>query len=248
MPTPPSAPPTPDGEPAAGACAASCRRTRPACPSTSTPRRFTILAGKCAGCHTYGQADPAGWGSVLDVSRMIDSDIVVPGDAVGSRLIDRVAVVGDMPPKGERLKADEVQTLKDWIQAMRRPPEAILSDTDVLDEISRDQLRLRDRSSDYRYISFAHFVGQGRSEAEMEQVRQVFTYTLNSLSRRGELVEATTIDPHRSIFRFQLDRPGLGRGAVGPADRLLPLLHPLGRRRPRGPLPAARDRGPGGPW
>ena len=35
---------------------------------------------KCAGCHTYGQADPAGWGSVLDVSRMIDSDIVVPGD------------------------------------------------------------------------------------------------------------------------------------------------------------------------
>ena len=31
-----------------------------------------LLRSKCAGCHTYGQADPAGWGSVLDVSRMID--------------------------------------------------------------------------------------------------------------------------------------------------------------------------------
>jgi mono/diheme cytochrome c family protein len=173
-------------------------------PADMTQEAFAILAGRCAGCHTYGQADPAGWGSVLDVARMIDSDIIVPGDPGASRLIDRIAVVGDMPPKGERLKAHEVEALRTWIQGMRRPADAILSDTDVLDEISRDQLRLRDRSSDFRYISFAHYIGQGRSEAEMEAVRQVFTFTLNSLSRRGELVEATTIDPHRSIFRFQL--------------------------------------------
>jgi mono/diheme cytochrome c family protein len=165
---------------------------------------YAILAAKCSGCHTYGQADPAGWGSVLDVSRMIDSDIIVPGDPNASRLIDRVAVVGDMPPKGERLKAAEVEALRTWISAMRRETRTILSDTDVLDEISRDQLRLRDRSSDYRYISFAHYVGQGRSEQEMEAVRQVFSFTLNSLSRRGEVVEATPIDPDRSIFRFQL--------------------------------------------
>ena len=42
-----------------------------------------LLSSKCAGCHTYGQADPAGWGSVLDVSRMIDSDIIVAGDPGG---------------------------------------------------------------------------------------------------------------------------------------------------------------------
>ncbi len=173
-------------------------------PTDMTEEAFAVLAGRCAGCHTYGQADPAGWGSVLDVSRMIESDIIVPGDAAASRLIDRIAVVGDMPPKGSRLTATEVDALRTWIQGMRRPPDAILNDTDVLDEISRDQLRLRDRSSDYRYISFAHYVGQGRSESEMEAVRQVFVFTLNSLSRRGELVEATTIDPHRSIFRFQL--------------------------------------------
>ena len=34
---------------------------------------------RCGGCHTYGERDPAGWGSVLDLSRMIASDIVVPG-------------------------------------------------------------------------------------------------------------------------------------------------------------------------
>jgi mono/diheme cytochrome c family protein len=169
---------------------------------------FAILESRCSGCHTYGQADPAGWGSVLDLARMIDSDIVVPGDPKNSRMIDRVAVVGDMPPKGARLTAAEVDTLKRWIQDLRRPPEVILSDTDVLDEISRDQLRLRDRSSDYRYVSFAHFVGQGRTAEEMESVRQVFTFALNSLSRRGELVEAVTVDPARSIFRFQLSDLG----------------------------------------
>jgi mono/diheme cytochrome c family protein len=176
----------------------------PGVPVDMSQEAFAILNSRCAGCHTYGQADPAGWGSVLDVARMIDSDIVVPGDPNASRMIDRVAVVGDMPPKGARLTSAEVDTLKTWIQGLRREPLAILSDEDVLDEISRDQLRLRDRSSDYRYVSFAHYVGQGRSEQEMEGVRQVFTFTLNSLSRRGELVEAVTIDPQRSIFRFQL--------------------------------------------
>ncbi len=173
-------------------------------PVDMTQEAFAILQSRCSGCHTYGQADPAGWGSVLDVARMIDADIVVPGDPNASRMIDRVAVVGDMPPKGERLKSAEVEALKTWIQGLKREPIAILSDDDVLDEISRDQLRLRDRSSDYRYVSFAHYVGQGRSDQEMESVRQVFSFVLNSLSRRGELVEAVTIDPQKSIFRFQL--------------------------------------------
>jgi mono/diheme cytochrome c family protein len=173
-------------------------------PPDMTAEAYAVLAARCSGCHTYGQADPAGWGSVLDVSRMIDADIIVPGDPGASRMIDRVAVVGDMPPKGDRLTAAEVTALRGWIQSMRRPPDAILSDTDVLDEISRDQLRLRDRSSDFRYVSFAHYIGAGRSEEEMEHVRQVFSFTLNSLSRRGEVVEATPIDPNRSIYRFQL--------------------------------------------
>ena len=169
---------------------------------------LALLQGRCAGCHTYGQADPVGFGSILDLSRLIAADVVVPGDPNASRLIDRVAVVGDMPPKGDRLKAEEITMLKDWITNMKRPANFPLTDTDVLDAISVDQLTLRDRSADYRYVSFAHFIGQGRSAEEMEAVRQVFIFTLNSLSRRGTIVDPPTIDPDRSIFRLQLTELG----------------------------------------
>ncbi|HEY0712703.1 MAG TPA: hypothetical protein VGF45_08520, partial [Polyangia bacterium] len=125
-----------------------------------------ILQSRCAGCHTYGQADPSGWGSVLDVSRMIDADIIVPGKPNESRLIDRISIVGDMPPTGDRVPSSEVQILRNWIANMTRKTAVFMDDVHVLDAISADQLSLRDRSSDYRYVSFAHFLGEGRSDRE----------------------------------------------------------------------------------
>jgi mono/diheme cytochrome c family protein len=163
-----------------------------------------LLSTRCAGCHNYGQTDPAGWGSVLDVSRMIDSDIVVPGSPNESRMIDRVAVAGNMPPKGPRLTTDEVALLKGWITDLKRAAANPPSDDDILDIVAGDQLRLRDRSADYRYVSFAHYVGQGRSEAEMKVLRQTLTFALNSLSRRGAIADLPTIDPEGSIFRVDL--------------------------------------------
>jgi len=70
-----------------------------------------LLQARCSGCHTYGQADPAGWGAVLDMSRLSNADVVVPGQPESSRMIDRVAVVGNMPPTGPRLSVDEVMVL-----------------------------------------------------------------------------------------------------------------------------------------
>ncbi|HEY0710706.1 MAG TPA: hypothetical protein VGG33_28135 [Polyangia bacterium] len=167
-----------------------------------------ILQSRCAGCHTYGQADPSGWGSVLDVSRMIDADVIVPGDPNASRLIDRISVAGDMPPTGDRVPSTDVQVLRAWITNMKRPAAKPMSDLDVLDALAADQLSLRDRVADYRYVSFAHFVGEGRSAKEMEVVRQVFAFILNSLSRRGQIVAPQTIDPAKSIFRVRLSDLG----------------------------------------
>jgi hypothetical protein len=135
---------------------------------------------------------------------MIDGDIVVPGRPQDSRMIDRVAVAANMPPKGARLTADEVSLLKDWITNLKRKSDAPPSDNDILDMVAGDQLRLRRRSSDYRYVSFAHYVGQGRPEAEMKSLRQVALFVINSLSRKGAIAELPTIDPDQSIFRIDL--------------------------------------------
>ena len=135
-----------------------------------------------------------------------------------------------MPPKGERLKAAEVDMLKNGSAACGATPTSRMSDTDVLDAIAIDQLRLRDRSADYRYVSFAHFIGQGRSDKEMEAIRQVFTFILNSLSRRGQIVDLETIDDGRSIYRLRLSDLGWDEALWDTADRLLPLLHQVRTR------------------
>jgi mono/diheme cytochrome c family protein len=163
-----------------------------------------LLSRRCSGCHDYGVDDPAGWGSVLDLSRMIDAGIVVPGDPDGSRMIERVAVRADMPPEGERLTPVEIEALASFITALNRPLRAPLSDADVLDAISMDQIRLRNRASDYRYLSLAHLRAGGRPEEELEAIRLALSFVVNSLSRKGKSIELTAIDEQRSILRLRL--------------------------------------------
>jgi len=76
-----------------------------------------LLEHRCAGCHVTGPLDRAGWGSVLDVPRMVEARIVVPGDPRHSPLIGQL-VVGEMPRKGPRLRAPEVELLERWIRGL----------------------------------------------------------------------------------------------------------------------------------
>jgi mono/diheme cytochrome c family protein len=76
-----------------------------------------LLERRCSGCHVSGPRDAAGWGSVLDVPRMVQARIVVPGDPQHSPLIGQL-VVGEMPRKGPRLRATEVELLVRWIHGL----------------------------------------------------------------------------------------------------------------------------------
>ena len=89
--------------------------------------------------------------------------------------------------------------LRKWISGMARPAATPQSDEDVLDIIAADQLGIRDRNADYRYVSFANFVGQDRSGEEMKAVEQAFAFVLNSLSRRGQLVDVASVDPAGTV-------------------------------------------------
>ena len=61
------------------------RRRRAPPPAKPVPEAMpaswsqALLKSRCAECHSYGQRDPSGWGSVLDLSRMIDSADRRPG-------------------------------------------------------------------------------------------------------------------------------------------------------------------------
>jgi mono/diheme cytochrome c family protein len=169
---------------------------------------YAILQARCSACHTYGQGDLGGWGSALDLSRMVDAEIVVPGNPNASRLIDRVVVRGDMPPRGDRVPAGEVDKLRAWIMGLRRPLLEPRTDEDVLDEISADVLKLRSLSSDFRYFSLAHFIDMGRPEKEVTVAKNLLAYVVNSLSRRGTIVPMVPVDSRNSVFRVRLSDLG----------------------------------------
>ncbi|HEX3697122.1 MAG TPA: hypothetical protein VH374_17225 [Polyangia bacterium] len=168
----------------------------------------TILQARCSACHTYGVGDLGGWGSVLDLSRLIDAEIVVPGSPTTSRMIDRVVVRGDMPPQGDRVSAAEVAILRTWIQNLKRPILEPRTDEDILDEINADVLQLRSLSSDFRYFSLAHFIDMGRPDSEVTVAKNLLAFAVNSVSRRGTVVPMVPIDSRSSIFRVRLSDLG----------------------------------------
>src|SRR5205814_664116 len=108
------------------------------------------------------------------------------------------------PPLTPIAPAAPPDTAPGQITNLKRTASNPPSDEDVLDVIAADQLALRGRSSDFRYVSFAHCAGQGRVEGEMKVIRQVLTFVINSLSRRGAIADLPTIDNRQSIFRIDL--------------------------------------------
>jgi hypothetical protein len=166
-----------------------------------------ILMAACTECHVYGLRDPAGWGSVMDVSRMIDADIIVPGSLEQSRLWYRVAVRSDMPFNGTRLTPEQKGIIQQWILGMQRPYNRPRSNEEILDVIVQDSRRAGN-NNDFRYLSFAHFVDEGRSKEELAVLEGVVNVMLNSLSRRPGLIKVEAADPERTIFRFRISQLG----------------------------------------
>lgn len=169
---------------------------------------YNLLQSRCYQCHTWGQRDPAGWGSALDVSRMLGAEIVIPGDLDNSRLWQRVAVRADMPFNGTRLDSTELGLIRSWISNLPRPVQLRpRSNEDILDLLVNDN-RGGGGRDDTRYISFAHWVDEKRSTEELKMARSVLNFVLNSVSRRQGLVMPQPIDIDQSIFRIRLSDLG----------------------------------------
>jgi mono/diheme cytochrome c family protein len=197
-PPPPPTPPTPPTPPVTGA---------------EIPAEVaSLLQARCSMCHTYGERDTAGWGSVLDLSRMVAADIVVPGNPEASRMYQRVAVRVDMPLNGNRLTPEEVGLLRNWISGMGRPFKQPKSNEQILDVISSDNDRIffsdpdpnQTEADQFRYLSFAHFADEGRTAAELKAAEGALQLVMNSLSNRPQIVKMQAVDQARTIFRFNL--------------------------------------------
>jgi mono/diheme cytochrome c family protein len=108
---------------------------------------FPILEAKCSGCHS---GDKPKGGLRLDsrASAMqggkSDGPAITPGRPAASAILARVKLTDDraMPPKGEKLTADEIRLLGTWIKEGARWPD-LHADHTTLTPLSDDLSFLR---------------------------------------------------------------------------------------------------------
>ena len=77
-----------------------------------------ILQANCTRCHgTSRQSAELKLNTYENLMAGSENGpVVVPGDSAGSLLVDMISS-GEMPKRGDKLTADEIQTISDWINA-----------------------------------------------------------------------------------------------------------------------------------
>jgi hypothetical protein len=170
-----------------------------------------LLQTYCAGCHGGGKEVKGGFGFVLDRDRLVNRSFVVPGKANASDLYLRIAN-GEMPPpsKKERPSPAELKILKQWIDGGAAAFEAsiavkVLSLSQANAAIRADLQQIAPRQRQHmRYLTLTHLALAGRSEAELQTVREATGKLLNSLSWHPRLTLPEPIDAGKTILRIDL--------------------------------------------
>jgi hypothetical protein len=187
-----------------GGAANLCAGEKPLPPATARPIEFRrdvypILKDRCFECHHGADAES---GHRLDLRAEITGEstgvpLVEVGNSLGSRLIQLVTGLDpekQMPPEGERLTAEQIGTLRGWIDQglswddALLPPLAVATDHWAFQPLSRPQPADGDAS--------------GWSRGTIDQY-------VSAEHRRRKLVPAREADRRTLIRRLSLDLTGL---------------------------------------
>jgi mono/diheme cytochrome c family protein len=179
----------------------------PAAETSLALRARAVLAGHCAACHGGADRARGGFGYVLDRDRLVEAGQVVPGKPRRSPLYQRIAD-GEMPPaKRPRPSADELATLRRWIEsgapALPAPPPVLIAESEMLRRVRADLQSLPPRQRRFtRYLTLHHLAAL--SAADLQTHRHALAKLVNSLSWHPRLRLPLAVDPARTIYRIDL--------------------------------------------
>jgi hypothetical protein len=196
-------------------CLVSLSRT----PSDDTAgKAISILEQNCgnSGCH----GGPGAYSFNVHIpSSLIEAKVVAPGKAADSELIRRVEA-GIMPlggykgQPGAKLPLEDIQTLRQWIDAgalnpidpvssARRP---FVSQSQILTAILNDLRSAGDQDRPYfRYYSLGNLWNNPESDlAELGLHRTALSKLVNHLSWRRDITRPRTLGPENLILRIDL--------------------------------------------
>lgn len=169
-----------------------------------------VLQTHCHRCHN-GPGSEGGEFDLLEVDDLINAGLVQPQDPDASRLMQRVAKA-EMPPKPDRIYAEEAEALRQWIAAGAPAfPHAETArqhlDLDVVLTAIRDHLRRAPREDRpyLRFFTLHNLANDARvSTKDLRLYRAALSKVLNSLSWKSKIELPKPIDSQQVVFAIDV--------------------------------------------
>ena len=189
-----------------------------------------VFRKHCTDCH--GPADvrrfadaKGGFDYVLDIDRIAESKLVVPGRPQIPRLFSMIRSnqmpdgaalyefgAGDRPPVPD----DEKEFVRRWIislddsdQNQRLAERTFVTDGEILQYIVNDLGNLNStKGKTARYFTLTHLHNYHESDTNLQVYRDGLAKLLNSLSWKRRVVRPVAIDPYETIYRVHLEDLG----------------------------------------
>ncbi|MCY4553250.1 MAG: SUMF1/EgtB/PvdO family nonheme iron enzyme [Candidatus Poribacteria bacterium] len=175
---------------------------------------FTIFEQHCLDCH----GEFGSYSDVLTIKHkdLIEDRSVIPGQPDASELYLRL--LGDtdtgsqMPLGQDPLDAEEIATIRRWIEAgapdwetIPKPKRRFITTEAMLKSIHTHVTSLTafDRSF-ARYFTLTHLYNAGASDDNLRAYRNALSKLVNSLSWGAEVIKPTPIDQEETIFYIDL--------------------------------------------
>jgi mono/diheme cytochrome c family protein len=182
----------------------------------------SILQRHCLQCHRGDGSASKSKFDVRDVQSMIDSGVVMPGDAESSMLW-LLAHRGTMPPRSQpqlsRLIAADSQNVADWINSGAPKFPDVVARTPItleatLKVIIEDLKKLPDERarSRQRYFTLVEaWNNPGVSDETLKLSRAALSKALNSLSWERDIVLPRALDEQQTVFAVDVEELGWSR-------------------------------------
>jgi mono/diheme cytochrome c family protein len=180
-----------------------------------------VLAANCGQCHgpalTPQQAQ-AGMNYINDIDKLVETGKIVPLNAAGSRIIQRM-VKGEMPPvsTGRTVTEADINIVSEYINNPRFWPDFAgkivdcsdknqLVDFDELFQEANEDLNKADNDDTpfYRYISITNRFTAGQCADALDKDRDGLTKMMNMLSIEAKIEQAVPVNPEETLYRIDL--------------------------------------------
>ena len=175
---------------------------------------YSIFKANCFDCH--GPNGKYAHIFILQLDKMIETQIVIQGDPEGSELYKRISESSpskqQMPLGKPPLEPEKIETIRSWIETgtpdweeVFKPKRGFITNEMILNAIYThvESLPAFDRPF-ARYFTLTHLYNAGESDEILLSHQNALSKLINSLSWGTEVIKPTPIDQEKTIFYIDL--------------------------------------------